>query len=48
MLAALIAGERNPKALAQLAQGRMRSKLSVLEQGRSPGTSVPTTATCYK
>jgi transposase len=32
MMAALIAGQRSPKALAQLAQGRMRSKLSVLEE----------------
>jgi transposase len=48
MLAALIAGQRDPKVLAQLAQGRMRSKLGVLEQGRSPGTSAPTTATYDK
>ena len=32
MLAALIAGERDPKVLAQLARGRMRAKLSVLEE----------------
>ena len=32
MLAALIAGERDPKALAQLARGRMRAKRSVLEE----------------
>jgi transposase len=32
MLEALIAGERDPKVLAQLAQGRMRSKLGVLEE----------------
>jgi transposase len=32
MLAALIAGERNPKVLAQLARGRMRAKLSVLQE----------------
>jgi transposase len=32
MLAALIAGERNPKVLAQLARGRMRAKRSVLEE----------------
>jgi transposase len=32
MLAALVAGERNPKVLAQLARGRMRAKLSVLEE----------------
>ena len=32
MLEALIAGERDPKVLAQLAQGRMRSKISVLAE----------------
>jgi hypothetical protein len=32
MLEALIAGQRDPKVLAQLAQGRMRSKISVLEE----------------
>jgi transposase len=32
MLAALIAGERDPKLLAQLARGRMRAKRSVLEE----------------
>jgi transposase len=32
MLAALIAGERDPKVLARLARGRMRAKLSVLEE----------------
>jgi transposase len=32
MMAALIAGERNPKALAQLARSRMRAKLSALEE----------------
>ena len=32
MLAALIAGERDPKALAQLARRRMRAKLSLLEE----------------
>ena len=32
MLAALIAGERDPKLLAQLARGRMRAKLSVLAE----------------
>jgi transposase len=31
MLAALIAGERDPKVLAQLARGRMRAKRSVLQ-----------------
>ncbi len=32
MMAALIAGERSPKALAQLARSRMRGKISALEQ----------------
>jgi transposase len=32
MLEAMIAGERNPRALAQLAIGRMRAKLLVLEE----------------
>ncbi|KAB8180668.1 IS110 family transposase [Nonomuraea phyllanthi] len=32
MLAALITGERNPTRLAQLARGRMRAKLSSLEE----------------
>ncbi len=32
MLAALVAGERDPKALAQLARQRLRAKLSLLEE----------------
>ena len=32
MMAALIAGQRDPKVLAQLARGRMRSKISSLEE----------------
>ena len=32
MLAALVAGERDPKILAQLARARMRAKLSLLEE----------------
>ncbi len=32
MLAALLAGERNPKVLAQLARTRMRTKISMLEE----------------
>jgi transposase len=32
MMAALIGGQTNPKALAQLARGRMRAKLSELEE----------------
>jgi transposase len=32
MLAALLAGERDPKRLAQLARGRMRPKIPLLEQ----------------
>jgi transposase len=32
MMAALISGQRDPKVLAQLARGRMRAKLTVLEE----------------
>ena len=32
MMAALIAGQRDPKVLAQLARGRMRGKISPLEE----------------
>jgi hypothetical protein len=32
MMAALIGGQTNPKALAQLARGRMRAKLDALEE----------------
>jgi len=32
MMAALVAGQTNPKALAELARGRMRAKLTVLEE----------------
>ncbi|MCA1704364.1 MAG: IS110 family transposase, partial [Actinobacteria bacterium] len=32
MMATLIAGERDPKRLAQLARGRMRTKISLLEE----------------
>jgi transposase len=32
MLAALVAGERDPKVLAQLARQRLRAKLSLLEE----------------
>ena len=32
MMAALIAGQRDPKVLAQLARGRMRGKISQLEE----------------
>jgi transposase len=32
MMAALIAGERNPQALAQLARARMRAKIELLEE----------------
>ena len=32
MMAALIAGERDPKVLAQLARSRMRGKISALEE----------------
>jgi transposase len=32
MMAALVGGERDPKVLAQMARGRMRAKLAVLEE----------------
>jgi transposase len=32
MMAALVAGERDPRVLAQMARGRMRAKLAVLEE----------------
>jgi len=32
MMAALVAGERDPKVLAQMARGRMRAKLAALEE----------------
>jgi hypothetical protein len=32
MMAALIAGERDPKTLAQLARSRMRTKITALEK----------------
>ncbi len=32
MMAALIAGERDPRALAQLARARMRAKIGLLEE----------------
>src|SRR5215203_1096130 len=35
MLAALVAGERDPKVLAQLARARLRAKLSLLEEAFS-------------
>ena len=37
MLAALLAGERDPKVLAELARGRMRAKRSVLEEACTGG-----------
>ena len=46
MLAALIAGERDPKVLAELARGRMRAKRSVLEEA-SPGVSPTITGSCW-
>ena len=41
----LIAGERNPKVLAQLARARMKAKQDALEQAlEGAGCSTPTTA----
>ena len=45
MLQALVAGQRDPRVLAQLARGRMRGKLSDLRR-RSPVISMTTTRSC--
>ena len=45
MLAALIGGQRDPKALAQLARGVMRGKIPRCRR-RSPATSPATTRSC--
>jgi len=45
MMAALIAGKGNPKALADMARSRMRSKTSLLEEA-SPDTSMTITGSC--
>lgn len=45
MLAALIAGQRDPKALAQLARTRMRPKIPLLEEA-FVGTSPTITGSC--
>jgi transposase len=48
MLAALIAGERDPKRLAQLARARMRAKLSLLAEAFTGFGSSPTiTPSCW-
>jgi len=46
MMAALIAGERSPKALAQLARTRMRGKISALEEAFT-GTSPIIMRSCW-
>jgi hypothetical protein len=38
MMAALIAGERDPKVLAQLARARMRAKITALEEAFTRAT----------
>ena len=43
MLEAVIAGERNPKALADLARGVMRRKLALLEEALDCRSSPPST-----
>jgi transposase len=43
MLAAVIAGERNPKTLADLARGVMRRKLTLLERPWTARSSPPST-----
>ncbi len=50
MMAALIAGERDPKALAELARARMRSKIPLLAEAfaglrRAPSTTI--TGSCW-
>jgi len=45
MLAALLAGERDPKVLAQLARARLRAKLSLLEEAFS-GFFTDSTPSC--
>ena len=47
MLAALIAGERDPEALAQLARASLRGKLAALGK-RSPAASTSTTRSCAR
>jgi transposase len=50
MLAALVAGERNPKVLAQLARRSMRAKITVLEEaftGHFTGTTGSCSAPCW-
>ena len=50
MLAAMIAGERDPKALADLARSRMRTKIGQLEEafaGLRLGTSMITAGSCW-
>jgi transposase len=46
MMAALIAGDRDPKVLAQLARGRRRAKLGVLEEAFG-GPSATITGSCW-
>ena len=50
MMAALIAGERDPKVLAELARARMRAKIPQLEEafaglGWAPSTTI--TGSCW-
>ena len=50
MMAALIAGERDPKMLAEMARTRMRTKIPQLEEafaGLRLGTSMTTTGSCW-
>lgn len=49
MMDAIVAGERDPRRLAELARSRMRTKIPQLEQAfaaSSPGPSTSTTASC--
>jgi hypothetical protein len=46
MMAALIAGERNPKVLAQLARSSVRKKITKLEEAFAAAL-MTTTASCW-
>ena len=47
MMAALIAGERDPKVLAQMARARLRAKLADLEEAFYGAGSTTTTPSCW-
>jgi hypothetical protein len=47
MMGALIAGERDPEALAELAKGRMRPKMAALAKALTAPASGTTTPTAW-